>query len=91
VTYDQEMNAGRACLTTRDWVTAYRHFQKAHDLGHPVRSQHLAAHRAALKAACHGHHLGRALYQLLFLGFASITSRDTRPGRKLDHTPATEI
>jgi len=78
MTFDQEMSAGRARLTAHDWVAAYRHFHNAHDLGHPVRSQHLAAHMAALKAACHAHHLGRALYQLVFLGFASITSRNTK-------------
>ena len=76
--YDQEMEAGRACLAARDWATAYQHFHRAHDLGHPVRGRHLAAHQAALKAACRAPHPGRVLYQLVFLGFASVTSRDAK-------------
>ena len=40
MTDEQEMNAGRACLAARDRAAAYRHFQTAHDLGHPVQSKH---------------------------------------------------
>jgi len=78
MTYEQEMSAGHTCLAARDWIAAYHHFQTAHDLGHPVRSQRLAAHRAALEAAYHARHLGRFVYQVVFLGFASITSRDAK-------------
>ncbi len=66
-------------MAVRDWATGYQHFRQAHDLGHPVRGRHLTAHRAALKAARRARHPGRVLYQLVFLGFASITSRDGKP------------
>jgi hypothetical protein len=68
------MAAGHEAMTRRDWATAYRHFHAAHDLGHSVRRNHLAAHRAALSAAARGRHPARMLYQAVFLALATLTS-----------------
>jgi hypothetical protein len=77
--YEDEMNAGHSCMARQDWSSAYRHFQNAHDLGHTVRSRHLAAHRAALEAARQDGRPGRILYQRFFLGVATFTSWNIRP------------
>lgn len=72
--FEHEMNTGRTLATQGRWRESYRHFEAAHDLGHGVRSQHLAAHRAALHAATATRHPGRILYQTVFLAFAWLTA-----------------
>jgi Protein of unknown function (DUF3703) len=77
VSYEDEMDAGHSCMSQRDWPGAYRHFRIAHDLGHAVRSRHLAAHRAAVRVAARSGPRDRLLYQLVFLAVASLTSWNT--------------
>jgi hypothetical protein len=74
MTYRTEMGAGHEAMARRQWSTAYQHFHQAHDLGHAVRGDHLAAHRSALRAAVLGGHPAPALYQAIFLAFAALTS-----------------
>lgn len=74
MTYEEEMDAGHSCMAQRNWPGAYHHFRNAHDLGHAVRSHHLAAHRAAVRVAARSGRPDRLLYQLVFLGVASLTS-----------------
>ncbi|WP_394816152.1 DUF3703 domain-containing protein, partial [Clavibacter michiganensis] len=61
--FSQEMTAGRAHERRKEWSAAYACFSRAHDLGHGVRAQHLAAHRAALRTAWYARRPRRILYQ----------------------------
>ncbi|MEU9124940.1 DUF3703 domain-containing protein [Streptomyces sp. NPDC048506] len=76
-TYDEEMALGRQCLQDRDWPGAYRHFGKAHGLGHDVRSQHLAAHRGMLTAGWKAHSPTRVALQLFLWTAAFLFERGT--------------
>ena len=69
------MAAGDGLARRGEWAAAYREYSAAHDLGHGARTQHLAAHRAALKAAVYCAHPGRIFYQAVFLTFAFVTAR----------------
>jgi len=74
--YDREMRAGHDLMRERRWAVAYRHYAAAHDLGHAVRSRHLAAHRAVLAAAWRAGRLHSVVaYQGVFLAVAFLTSR----------------
>ncbi|MBP2322262.1 hypothetical protein JOF56_002647 [Kibdelosporangium banguiense] len=79
MTYDDEMSLGRDALLCGEWLTAYAHFGKAHGLGHDVRRQHLAAHRACLRAAWAGRSPGRIGTQLFLLTWAFVLERDRTP------------
>jgi Protein of unknown function (DUF3703) len=76
--YKLEMQQGQTLAAQERWTVSYRHFAAAHDLGHRYRSEHLAAHRAALGAALRSGRPDRAVYQLTFLGIASLTARGDR-------------
>lgn len=78
-TYDTEMNLGRAALAARDFRAAYRHFGRAHDIGHDVLARHLAAHRGLLATAWSQRRIDRAARQLLLLTATPLFNRDTRP------------
>jgi hypothetical protein len=71
------MDAGQSCMAQQNWPDAYHHFRIAHDLGHAMRSRHLAAHTAALRVAGRSGRPDRFLYQLVFLAVASLTSWNT--------------
>jgi Protein of unknown function (DUF3703) len=79
--YDAEMNLGRAALAARDFRTAYRHFGRAHDIGHDVLGRHLAAHRALLATAWSQRRIDRAAKQLLLLTAAPLFNWNTRDRR----------
>lgn len=72
--FRDRMQAGEAAAAQHRWPQAYQHYSAAHDLGHGVRMQHLAAHRGALSAAWRMRHAGRTVYQAVFLCFAFLTS-----------------
>jgi hypothetical protein len=72
--FAEEMTAGRDRLREGQWSSAYTCFRRAHDLGHDVRTEHLAAHRAALHTAWCARRPDRLLYQTVFLGFAALTT-----------------
>jgi hypothetical protein len=74
MSFQDQMKTGYEHSARHDWSRAYACFQRAHDLGHGGRSTHLAAHRAALAVAWRGLRVDRVVYQLTFLGFASLTS-----------------
>lgn len=80
MSFSREMSAGQAHAEQRAWSSAYASFQRAHDLGHGVRAEHLAARQSALHAAWHGRRLDRIIYQVVFLGFATLTSWGSSPG-----------
>lgn len=76
-TYDTEMNRGRTALAARDFRTAYRHFGRAHDIGHNVLARHLAAHRGLLATAWKQRRIDRAAKQLFLLTAAPLFNRNT--------------
>jgi len=77
-TYDAEMNLGRTALAARDFRAAYRHFGRAHDLGHDVLARHLAAHRGLLATAWAQRRIDRAAKQLLLLTATPLFNWNTR-------------
>lgn len=77
--YEQEMNAGRASLTARQWTDAYQHFGRAHNLGHDILRCHLAAHRGMIVAAFRGGRVDRAAQNIVLLAMAWIFDKDARP------------
>ncbi|MEU3984008.1 DUF3703 domain-containing protein [Streptomyces sp. NPDC026672] len=81
--FGREMEAGWSLAAEGRWDDAYRHFSRAHDLGHAARSRHLAAHRAALRAAVAAGRFGRICYQGFFLGFAWLTSPPETSRRRI--------
>ena len=82
--YAAEMNRGRAALTVSDFPAAYHHFGQAHDIGHGVLAQHLAAHRALLTTAWKQRRIDRAAKQFALFTLAAVVNRDTRdPGQAL--------
>lgn len=72
--YHRAMDDGVQYMQDRKWRRAYACFTRAHELGHAVRSLHLAAHRAALACALRSCRPDRIAYQAFFLGFAALTS-----------------
>lgn len=76
MTYDEEMAAGRQSLRARDWRGAYRHFGRAHGLGHDVLRQHVAAHKGLLRTAWSARHPHRVVSQLFLLAAAQVFDRD---------------
>jgi hypothetical protein len=64
------MSAGRKALLAGDPEQAFEHFAQAHALGHLVRSHHIAAHAALMRATWHGHHPLRLVTQLTLWGVA---------------------
>jgi hypothetical protein len=72
--YRRAMDDGYQHMRDRQWGRAYACFTRAHDLGHAVRSLHLAAHRVALACAQRSRRPDRIAYQAFFLGFAALTS-----------------
>jgi len=76
-TYDAEMILGRDALAARDFRTAYRHFGRAHDIGHDMLARHLAAHRGLLATAWNQRRIDRAAKQLLLLTAAPLFNRNT--------------
>jgi hypothetical protein len=79
--YDAEMELGRAALAARDFRTAYRHFGRAHDIGHDVLALHLGAHRSLLATAWAERRAGRAAKQLLLLAVTPLFNWNT-PNRR---------
>ena len=80
-TYDAEMSLGRAALAARDFRAAYRHFGRAHDIGHDVLARHLAAHRGLLATAWSQRRIDRAAKQLLLLTATPLFNWNTRNRR----------
>jgi hypothetical protein len=78
--YEQEMATARQCLQARQWPQAYRHFGKAHSLGHDVLKQHLAAHRGMIHAGWRGGRLDQAALNVLLLLAAYLFDKDAEPG-----------
>lgn len=76
--YESEMEQGRTALTDRDFPAAYRHFGRAHNIGHDVLSHHLAAHRGLLATAWKQRRLDRVLTQVVLLGAAALFDRKPR-------------
>ncbi|RBQ15564.1 hypothetical protein DP939_34895 [Spongiactinospora rosea] len=75
-TYELEMENGRAALAVRDFRTAYRHFGRAHNIGHDVLAHHLAAHRGLMATAWKQRRLDRVITQLFLMGAAALFDRD---------------
>ncbi|WP_163505837.1 DUF3703 domain-containing protein [Fodinicola acaciae] len=75
MTYEDAMDAGRTALAAGDWRTAYRHFGKAHGLGHDVLAQHLAAHRGMLRSAVRGLRPVKVVTQLFLMAGAYVFDR----------------
>ncbi|GAA1018952.1 MULTISPECIES: DUF3703 domain-containing protein [Amycolatopsis] len=74
--YEGEMDRGRAALAVRDYRAAYRHFGRAHNLGHDVLADHLAAHRGLLATAWRQRRLDRVVAQLFLMGGAALFDRN---------------
>jgi hypothetical protein len=74
-TYESEMDKGRTALAERDFRTAYRHFGRAHTIGHDVLAHHLAAHRGLLATAWKQRRLDRVVSQLFLMGAAALFDR----------------
>jgi hypothetical protein len=72
--YRTRLSAGDHLAAQSRWHAAYREYCAAHDLGHDVRTDHLAAHRAALVAAVQMRSPARIAYQAVFLSFAFLTA-----------------
>ncbi|MBP8538070.1 DUF3703 domain-containing protein [Streptomyces sp. MK37H] len=66
-TFETEMQQGRGVLTARDFRSAYRHFGRAHNIGHDVFAHHLAAHRGLLSTAWRQRRLDRVATQCFLL------------------------
>ena len=77
--YEREMATAQECLGRREWSSAYRHFGKAHGLGHDVLRQHLAAHRGMIRAGWRGGRLDRAALNVLLMLGAYVFDRDAEP------------
>ncbi|MGW7539383.1 DUF3703 domain-containing protein [Amycolatopsis sp. NPDC054798] len=76
--YELEMDRGRAALAGRDFRGAYRHFGCAHNLGHDVLADHLAAHRGLLRTAWKQRRFDRVVAQLFLMGGAALFDRNQR-------------
>ncbi|MET9267695.1 DUF3703 domain-containing protein [Amycolatopsis sp. NPDC004079] len=74
--YKGEMDQGRAALAVRDYRAAYRHFGRAHNLGHDVLADHLAAHRGLLATAWKQRRFDRVVAQLFLMGGAALFDRN---------------
>ena len=77
--YEREMTNARECMQARQWSPAYRHFGKAHGLGHDVLKQHLAAHRGMIHAGWRGGRPDRAALNVLLLLAAYLFDKDAEP------------
>ncbi|MUN35331.1 DUF3703 domain-containing protein [Actinomadura litoris] len=80
--YDSEMAQGRAALATRDLAAAYRHFGRAHNLGHDTLALHLAAHRGLLATAWKQRRPDRMITQIFLLGAAALFDRNQPQAKK---------
>jgi hypothetical protein len=74
--YESEMRQGSAALAVRDFPTAYRHYGRAHNIGHDVLAHHLAARRGLLATAWKQRRLDRVLTQLFLMAGAALFDRD---------------
>ncbi|MER7846175.1 DUF3703 domain-containing protein [Kitasatospora sp. NPDC096077] len=77
--YESEMQAGREALSARDFRSAYRHFGRAHNIGHDNLVMHVAAHRGLLATAWKQCRLDRVGTQLFLMGAAYAFDRNPRP------------
>ncbi|WP_018684981.1 DUF3703 domain-containing protein [Actinokineospora enzanensis] len=87
--YDIEMAHGRTALAARDFRAAYRHFGRAHNLGHDTLAHHLAAHRGLLTTAWRHRRPHRAIAQLTLMAAAAFFDRNRQPTPPdpISHTP----
>jgi len=76
--YEEELASGKTALAARDFRAAYRHFGRAHNLGHDVLAHHLAAHRGLLAAAWKQLRFDRVATQLVLLAAAALFDRNQR-------------
>lgn len=76
--YRTEMEAGRSALAARDFRAAYRHFGRAHNLGHDILACHLAAHRGLMATAWRQFRLDRVATQCFLLAMAALFDRKPR-------------
>ncbi|GAA4534457.1 DUF3703 domain-containing protein [Amycolatopsis samaneae] len=77
-TYSAELEAGREALARKDWRSAYRHFGRAHELGHDELALHLAAHRGLLRTSLRSGRIDRAAVQLVLMAGAYLFDRKPR-------------
>lgn len=75
-TYESEMDRGRTALAQRDFRSAYRHFGRAHTIGHDILAHHLAAHRGLLSTAWKHRRFDRVVTQLVLMGAAALFDRN---------------
>ncbi|QWF78481.1 DUF3703 domain-containing protein [Amycolatopsis sp. CA-230715] len=81
-TYENAMSEARAAMERRNWAEAYRHFGRAHDLGHDVLADHLAAHRGMIRAAWRGGRVDRVLRNVVLLIGGALFDRDAKPASR---------
>jgi hypothetical protein len=74
--WEAAMDQGRAALAGRDFASAYRHFGRAHGLGHNDLARHLSAHACLAAAARSERRPGRTVQYLLQLVGAALFDRD---------------
>ncbi len=79
MTYQDAMSAGEQALLAGDPDHAFEHFAQAHALGHDVRSHHIAAHAAMMRASWHGHHPFGIVTQLTLWGVAHRPAAPQKP------------
>ncbi|MFE0020747.1 DUF3703 domain-containing protein [Amycolatopsis sp. NPDC059021] len=80
-TYADEMDAGREALARKDWRSAYRHFGRAHELGHDDLRLHLAAHRGLLRTSWRSGRVDRVIGQAVLMAGAALFDRKPRGAR----------
>lgn len=76
MTFDEEMAAGEQALRFSDYRRAYQAFCRAHDAGHPIKRNHLAAHRDMIRAAAKAGRLDRAAQNVVLMSAAFLFDRD---------------
>lgn len=76
MSFSAEMTDGDRALKTGDFGEAYRAFGRAHDAGHAVKRDHLAAHRGMIKAATRAGRLDRAVKNIALMSAAFLFDRD---------------
>lgn len=67
---------GQAALASQDFAAAYRHFNRAHALGHNDLACHLCAHASLLATARRQRRPGKIGWYLLLLTGAALFDRD---------------
>jgi hypothetical protein len=75
-TWAAAIENGRAALASRDFAAAYRHFNRAHALGHNDLARHLCAHASLLATARRQRRPGKIARYLLLLTGAALFDRD---------------